>query len=282
MLQALGFSKLAQHTHATSVLPHCKSVKKCFPFIPVIDFRLETNLSDAIPVLAGRRNVSLTCTVWKISTQSTSYPTALWFTHSDEHIVTGDERNVVTENLTNSTTAIATVFFPNLKTSHAGLYTCQGQIFSPLINNTVTISSAPVLLTVRCKYNLIYLCFYGECVILAFAVPALSVSLLHPRGSVYEGTSLTMNCTATLPPSVDTDVNFTVQWTPNLPSDRLNVYNPSTHVKNHFNSKLIVNPLIMTDAGLYYCEVTANSSSEYVMASRSQSPRLNIVVSGRS
>lgn len=281
MLQALGFSRLAQHTHATSV--HSKSVKRYFPFIPVIDFRLETNLSDAIPVLAGRRNVSFTCIVWKISTESTSYPTALWFTHSDGHIVTGDGRNVVTENVTNSTTAIATVFFANLKTSHAGLYTCQGQIFSPLINNTVTISSSPVLLTVRCKYNLNLFMFLWECVTLAFAVPALSVSLLYPRGSVYEGTSLTMNCTATLPPSVDTDVNFTVQWTPNLPSGRLNVYNPSTHVKNHFNSKLIVSPLIMTDAGWYYCEVTANSSSEYVMASRSQSsPYLNTVVSGRS
>ena len=95
--------------------------------------------------------------------------------------------------------------------------------------------------------------------------PAASVDV--PSGPLYEGTSQTLTCSVTLPDTVDTDVNVTVDWTlnstPITSSDRV-VVSPVSSVWPPFNSTLRLSPLIMTDAGQYSCQATATSSSRYI------------------
>ena len=95
--------------------------------------------------------------------------------------------------------------------------------------------------------------------------PAASVGV--PSDSLYEGTSQTLTCSVTLPDTVDTDVNVTVDWTldstPITSSDRV-VVSPVSSVRPPFNSTLRLSPLILTDAGQYSCQATATSSSPYI------------------
>ena len=91
------------------------------------------------------------------------------------------------------------------------------------------------------------------------AVPTPVVSVSIPTGPLYEGTSQTLNCTATLAASVDTDITVSVNWTgPQLSSsDRITITHP-------FISTLTLSPLTRDDAGQYSCQVTATSSSPYI------------------
>ena len=86
-----------------------------------------------------------------------------------------------------------------------------------------------------------------------------------PTGPLYEGTSQTLNCTATLSPSVDTDITVSVQWTtPDISSsDRITTAHPSS-TESPFISTLSLSPLTRDDAGQYSCQVTATSSSPYI------------------
>ena len=57
------------------------------------------------------------------------------------------------------------------------------------------------------------------------AVPTPTVTLNQDvSGLLYEGSAVTLTCAATLPPSVNTDVNVTVQWTPAISSDSLHIH----------------------------------------------------------
>ena len=89
---------------------------------------------------------------------------------------------------------------------------------------------------------------------------------------LYEGTLQTMNCTVTLPDTVNTDVTVTVDWildstnTIITTTDRVMVSRVSS-VMSPFISSLTFNPLIMNDAGQYSCHATADSSSQYITTS---------------
>ena len=92
------------------------------------------------------------------------------------------------------------------------------------------------------------------------------MDLSVPSGPLYEGTSQTLTCTVTLPNTVDTDVNVTVQWTHNdtvtdVMTDVYSMMLPS------FTSTLTLSPLSMTDAGQYSCVATSDSSSHYISTS---------------
>ena len=102
---------------------------------------------------------------------------------------------------------------------------------------------------------------YISCSLHTVPTPAASVDV--PSGPLYEGTSQTLTCSVTLPGTVDTDVNVTVDWT----HDSTPI-NSSVHVVVSpgppFMSTLRLSPLIMTDAGQYSCQATATSTSPYI------------------
>jgi hypothetical protein len=215
------------------------------------DNPLKTNVSTPQAAVAGQRNLIITCTVIKTKPRYTNLPSALWLTVSHSVLSAKD--------ISNATTAISTLKFTSLHTSNAGQYICQGKIqdsSSQYINST----SPPVSVTV--------------------ILPSPNITLVVSNSPLYEGTSVTLICTATLPPSVDTDVNITVNWTPATRSERATISSPST-VRSPFTSTLTINPLIKSDSGLYYCEATAHSSSPFILSSNSgRSSLLKLSVTG--
>ena len=114
-------------------------------------------------------------------------------------------------------------------------------------------------------------------------MPVPTVDIIVPSDPVYEGTSQTLTCNVTLPPSVDTDVNITVNWGPEpLSSDRVTIHQPSALIPP-FISTLIISPVGMNESGQYSCEATASSSSEYIAPSSSgNSLQQNLTVTGKS
>ena len=110
-------------------------------------------------------------------------------------------------------------------------------------------------------------------------VPIPTVSLSIPSGTLYEGTSQTLNCSVTLPVTVDTNVNVTVQWTPVVSTDRIILSNVS-NIRPPITSTLTFSPLSMADAGQYSCVATVDSSSQYITASdlgQSQEETLSVI-----
>ena len=97
-------------------------------------------------------------------------------------------------------------------------------------------------------------------------MPTPTVDLSVPSGPLYEGTSQALNCTVTLPDTVDTDVNVTVQWIHNDTITDVMISDVSS-TTSPFISTLTLSPLSMTDAGQYSCIATADSSSQYITTS---------------
>ena len=95
-------------------------------------------------------------------------------------------------------------------------------------------------------------------------IPTLNLSV--PSVPLYEGTSQTLDCTVTLPDTVDTDVNVTIQWTHNGTMTDVMISDVSS-MRSPFISTLTLTPLSMTDAGQYSCVATADSSSQYITTS---------------
>ena len=113
-------------------------------------------------------------------------------------------------------------------------------------------------------------------------VPNPTLTLSIPSGPLYEGTTHTLTCTVTLPDTVDTDVNVTVQWTPQTTSDRVRI-SPVSSTRSPFVSTLTLSPLSMTDAGQYSCVAIADSASQYITASsQGQSLAETLTVTGMS
>ena len=103
-------------------------------------------------------------------------------------------------------------------------------------------------------------------------VPTPITTLMIPTSELlYEGTLQTMTCNVTLPDTVDTNVNVTIDWIlgTNIiitTSDRI-IISPVSSMMSPFISTLTFNPLIISDAGQYYCQSTADSSSQYITPS---------------
>ena len=100
-----------------------------------------------------------------------------------------------------------------------------------------------------------------------YAVPTPDVALSIPSGPLYEGTSQTLTCTITLLSSVDTDVNISVLWQPDLYNEiRVSMMSYSGQ-RSPFTFTLTFNPLVMSDGGPYSCRATATLSSPYITSS---------------
>ena len=230
--------------------------------------------STGPPLEAGSSGLVLTCTVTEAIKGLTEVPSAVWINESSP---------VQSEYITgtvNATIAISTLSLPSLNTSDAGPYHCQGSLQTPAMDGSITVNSSPINITVRCESNPLTITADHLHSMPAVPTPVVSVSI--PTGSLYEGTSQTLNCTATLAASVDTNITVSVQWTaPDISSsDRITISHPST-TRSPFISTLTLSPLTRADTGQYCCLVTATSSSPYITDSTpGESAQHSIVVSG--
>ena len=125
------------------------------------------------------------------------------------------------------------------------------------------------------------LCFVIKCTLPSlFVLIAPNVTLTSPSGPFYEGTSQTLTCTATLQLPVNSDVAVSIHWTPATNSDRVTISSLSSQ-RSPFISTLTLNPLVMSDTGLYSCEATVYLSSQNATDNITQpSQQLNLVITG--
>ena len=232
--------------------------------MPPESVEVSTSVAEVDSPTAGNRGPTLTCTVNETIPGLTNTPSAQWM--KDSRLVNSTDDITVNVTVANDTTTISTLSFSSLRTSHAGPYTCQGTLVSPAAqNDIISISSSPIPVNVTCEWTpYTYIAMFSASL---SAVPAPSVSLSIPSGTLYQGTSVTLTCSATLPSTVDTPVNVSFHWTPD---DRFSITPPST-AQSPFISTLTIKPLEST--GYFSCRASANSpSSDYIISSERGDP----------
>ena len=94
----------------------------------------------------------------------------------------------------------------------------------------------------------------------------MEVALNRPA-PLYAGTSLTLICTVTLGPNVDSGENITTEWSGprDIPGERYSVLDH--HVSGM--SSLTISPLAEEDDGTYTCTVTLTGETNIQQATAS-------------
>ena len=118
--------------------------------VPAGSLAVETEVSESGPLEAGMPGPTLTCTASETIPGLTNMPSAHWIMTGTGPVVPGNGI-VINETVRNATTAITTLSFSSLLTSHAGLYHCLGTLLSPAAN--ISNSTDPVAVTVTCEWS---------------------------------------------------------------------------------------------------------------------------------
>ena len=86
------------------------------------------------------------------------------------------------------------------------------------------------------------------------------VTTTNRTGPLYAGTSLTLTCTMTLHPNVDSDVSVSMIWSGPSTSDRYSLTN--LHMSGRkYTRNLTISPSAISDSGRYQCTVLITRSS---------------------
>ena len=113
----------------------------------------EEILSESDPTEAGDVGPILTCTVNETIPGLSNMPSAAWMGPGvSANGTTAEDIIIVEETIRNATTAVTTLSFSELHTSHAGLYICEGRLVSPAAEDgIITNSTPPVSVTIKCE-----------------------------------------------------------------------------------------------------------------------------------
>ena len=93
------------------------------------------------------------------------------------------------------------------------------------------------------------------------------VTTTNRTGPLYAGTGLTLTCTMTLHPNVDSNVSVNMVWTGPSTSNWYSL--TSLHMLGRsYTRNLTISPLVTTDSGQYQCSViiTRRSSETFNQA----------------
>ena len=120
--------------------------------VPTGSLMVEGNVSDLGLTEAGGIGPTLTCTVTETIPGLTNMPSAIWVKAFVPQVSGGSI--AVNDIFRNGTTAVTSLSFPELHTSHAGLYTCRGVLNSSGVDDgPIAISSSPVPVIVQCEWR---------------------------------------------------------------------------------------------------------------------------------
>ena len=224
--------------------------------VPEVTLLVEARMSESNRLKVGGMGPTLTCTVREAIPGLTNMPSAQWIKVVSE----GSNISLSGTIMNNDTTAVTTLSFSPLKTSNAGQYICQGTLYSvAATNGIITNLTQPVSVNVICEYRAVLV----VSIFFTIIVPTPNVTLSIPSGPLYEGTAQTLNCSATLPPSVDTDISVTIDWL----SEGIVTF-PVAQLQYHpFYSTLHFSPLTRSNTGPYSCRAKPRSLSPYITAS---------------
>ena len=160
----------------------------------------------------------------------------------------------------------STVLLDPLLTSHGGVFTCVSTydftevgLTDPVLYSTqqtivVTVSSMCILhdidsVTLHCS---------------SFTVPPPEVLLAPLMNETYVGTVTYLYCTVQLDPAVDTELQVSTSII--RIGNNESYTTPVTQLSNIvFQSSIVFNPLVTEDEDEYMCNVTVESSSEYIL-----------------
>ena len=165
------------------------------------------------------------------------------------------------------TSAPPLLSFPSLRTSHAGRYTCTARLSIPEAGVNISGVSATNI-SIRCElvyyhgaaYNIIMM----PILFLPYSVmlPPPIISGFPRNTSFFQGLDLTFTCRITLNDVVDTPVTIQGIWNRNgteltdgAENGRITIINPPMS-SPPYDVTLRFNPLSVTDAGTYECDMT--------------------------
>ena len=164
----------------------------------------------------------------------------------------------------NETTSERTLTFSSLNTSHGGHYTCQAVINIAQISLMKTGNDIAEVM-VQSEYLSLPVVVVDVC--LSPSVPSPEV-MVTPERELVSGSPLSLSCSV-LPPSVDTSINISSNWT--TPGGR----------HDTDNTTLVIYGVETADSGEYICSATLSDSSGslYVVDSDSVTETASILVS---
>ena len=160
--------------------------------------------------------------------------------------------------------------FSPLRTSDRGQYNCTGRIAATSVGVDVSSSdSTTVTVTSECPV-LLFTVWYDVCAVspspplplqLPPSVPAPDVAIsLSTQGTIHQGTSLTLTCTATVDTSVNTGFDVNVTWSSTNTaalSGQFTTVSDRMGSGHQFTRTVTLSPVDTTDSGGYTCTATA-------------------------
>ena len=114
-------------------------------------FNISVSAVPPLPVAGS--SYTVTCTVSKVNSGLLQQPAALWY-NIDREIITSSAE-IMLSTMNNDASAVATLFFPSLRTSHSAAFTCIGILES--LGNTFTAEQS---------YTVSVNCMYEQCMII--------------------------------------------------------------------------------------------------------------------
>ena len=209
---------------------------------------------------------SLECTVSVVSNLAV-LPTLEWLDPMSEIVATTDG------------THLNTTLNP-VKTSDAGQYICRATITIESVGVSVENQSVTNF-TVQSEYTFKSL-YYSRLTYSFFSVtvptPTVVISTNH-SGPFYIGTDLTLTCTVTLNPDVNSNESVTIAWIgpSNITGERYSITSVSGSGE-HFTSSLTISSLAEgEDSGQYTCNVRVIGESNVLEAASSDDIFINVL-----
>ena len=166
----------------------------------------------------------------------------------------------------NETASKRTLIFSSLNTSHGGQYTCQAVINIAQISLMKTGNDIAEVM-VQSEYLSLPVVVVDVC--LSPSVPSPEVIVTPSERELVSGSPLSLSCSV-LPPSVDTSVTISSNWT-----------TPEGSHDDTVNTTLVISSVETADSGEYFCSavVSESSGSQYVVDSDSVTDTASILVS---
>ncbi len=155
------------------------------------------------------------------------------------------------------------LMFTSLKTSQAGVYTCSATHNSVTSMSTTPVSVTSMLLscgTIGLKYTL----YLNLCTPPPVPPPSVAVTA-SPDRILYDGESVTLTCTITLDPAVDSVIYVTASWAG--PDGAISDGVSGVTGSGPYQSTLTLPSLVTSDTGVYACTASVGTSTPQVVAS---------------
>eukprot|EP00731_Ephydatia_muelleri_P018724 Em0011g764a len=200
---------------------------------------------------------SLVCMV-KVIDGLVVVPDVVWM--KDGGVLMNGTNTTLTRTVSGGNSTLNLTFNP-LLTSHGGQCTCVATISVPQLSLNITNSSA---VTVSVQIPL----------------PSATIVFVSPGSLVVSGIPISIFCAFSIPSVVDSSImvkTFWIRLNQTLNNgDRIKISTSQSMAA--YNTTLQINPVNISDTGMYQCEGSISSNSSYVVGSSNASANISLSV----